>query len=88
MKNLGFIRSHSYLLDDSEGFHQLIPGSYKSDKPIFITRIDKAHLKCDCIQGSVVNGAREPILYSFALGKPPGHGIYNQPRVKLLKKSK
>ena len=64
----------------------MIAGSYKSDKPINITGIDKIHLKCDCIQGSIVNGIREPILYSFALSSPPGHKIYKEPRVKLLKK--
>ena len=29
--------------------------------------VDKVHLKADCVQGSIVNGIREPILYSFAL---------------------
>ena len=62
---LGFTQSHSYTLDDIDGFYQLIAGSYKSDRPINITGIDKIHLKCGCIQGSIVNGIREPILYSF-----------------------
>ena len=53
---LGFTQSRSYLLDDIDGFYQLISGSNKSDKPINITGIDKIHLKCDCIQGSIVNG--------------------------------
>ena len=64
----------------------MIAGSYKSEKPINITRIDKVHLKCDCIDGSIVNGIREPILYSFALDQPPGHKIYKKPKVKLFKK--
>ena len=83
---LGFTRSHSCPLDDIEGFYQLIVGSYKSDKPINITGIDKIHLKCDCIQGSIFNGVREPISYSFGLFSPPGHKIYKKPRVKLSKK--
>ena len=83
---LGFTRSRSYPLDDIDGFCQLIAGSYKSDKPINITGIDKIHLKCDCIQGSIVNGIREPILYSFALSSPPGHKIYKEPIIKLFKK--
>ena len=83
---LGFTQSRSYPLDDIDGFYQIIAGSYKSDKPINITGIDKIHLKCDCIQGSIVNGIREPILYSFALSSPPGHKIYKEPRVKLFKK--
>ena len=83
---LGYAQSRSYLLEDIDGHYQLIAGSYKSDKPINITGIDKIHLKCDCIHGSIVNGKREPILYSFALSSPPGHKIYKEPRVKLFKK--
>ena len=83
---LGFTRSRSYPLDDIDGFYQLIAGSYKSDKPINITGIDKIHLKCDCVNGSIVNGVREPILYSFVLSSPPGHKIYKEPRIKLFKK--
>ena len=69
-------------LGDIERFVQLLPGSYKSDGPINITGTDKIHLKCDCIDGSIINGIREPILYSFALDKSPGHKIYNEPRVR------
>ena len=83
---LCFTLSRSYPLDDIDGFNQSIAGSYKSDKPINFTGIDKIHLKCDCIQGSIVNGVREPILYSFALSSPPGHKIYKEPRIKLFKK--
>ena len=84
--NLGFTQSRSYPLDDIDGFYQLIAGSYKSDKPINITGIDKIHLKCDCIQSSIVDGIRDPILYSFVLSSPPGHKMYKEPRVKLFKK--
>ena len=59
---LGFTQSRSYPLDDIDGFYQIIAGLYKSNKPINITGIDKVHLKCDCIQGSIINGIREPIL--------------------------
>ena len=83
---LGLTQSRSYPLDDIDGFYQLIAGSCKSDKPINITGIDKNHLKCDCIQGLIVNGIREPILYSFALSSPPGHKIYKEPRVKFFEK--
>ena len=76
---LGFTQSRSYPLDDIDGFYQLVAGSHKSDKPNNITGIDKVHLKCDCIQGSIVNGIREHILYSFALTSPPGHKIYKEP---------
>ena len=83
---LGFTRSHSYPLEDIEGFYQLIARSYKSERPINSTGIDKVHLKCDSIDGSIMNGTREPILYSFSLDQPPGHKIYKEPKVKLFKK--
>ena len=84
---LGFTRSRSYPIVDIDGFYQWIAGSYKSDKPNKITGIDKIHIKCDCINGSIVNGVREPILYSFASSSPPGHKMYNKPRIKHLKKN-
>ena len=83
---LGFTRSRSYPLDDIVGFYQLTAGSYEGDRPINITGIDKVNLKCNCIQGSIFNGIREPILYNFALSSPPGHKIYKKPRIKLFKK--
>ena len=67
------------------GSIQLIPGSYKNDKPFNFTDRDKVHLKCDCIDENIVNGIREPSLYSFGLTLPSGHKIHNQPRVKLFK---
>ena len=85
---LGFTRSHSYPLIDTDGFYQLIAGSYKSEKPINITGVNKVQLKCDCIQGSSLNGTREPISYSFDLDQPAGHKIYKEPRIKLFKKIK
>ena len=85
---LGFTQSHQGPLNDIEGFYQILPGSYKSNKPINIIGIDKVHLKCDCIDGSILNGTREPILYSFALDQPPNHKIYREPKVKLFKKNK
>ena len=83
---LGFTQSHFHPLDDIDGFYQLIAGSYKSDKPNNITGTDKVHLKGDCFDGSIMNGTREPILYSFALDQPPGQKIHKKPRIKLFKK--
>ena len=85
---LGFTQSLSYPLDDIDGFYQLIAGSYTSNRAINISRKNKIHLKCDCINGSIVNGIRELILYSFALSSPPGHKIFIDPIVKLFKKMK
>ena len=85
---MGFNQSHSGPLGDIDGYIQLLPGAYKSEKHINNTRIDNVHLKRDCIYGSIVNGVREPILYSFALDKPPGHKLYKEQRTKLFKKIK
>ena len=84
----GFTQSNQGPLNDIEGFYQILPGSYQSNKPINIIAIDKVHFKCDCIQGSIVNDIREPILCNFALPSPPGHKIYKEPRLKLFKKIK
>ena len=83
---LGFTQSHLGPLGDIEGFIQLISGSSKSDRPNNITEVDKTHSKCVCANGSIVNGIREPILYSFALDKPPRHKIFKEPRIKIFEK--
>ena len=82
---LRFTQSHLGELGDIEGFVYLILGTYKSDKPVNFTAIDKIHLEANCINGSYLNGVQHPILYSFALDKPPGRKINNQPRIKLLR---
>ena len=38
------------------------------------------------LSAAALNGGRYPILYSFALVKPPGHKVYKEPKAKLLKK--
>ena len=83
---LGFPQSHSYPLDDNDGFYQLIAGLYKKDKPNNNTGIDKVHSKRDCVTVSLINSNRESILSSFAFSSPPGHKIYKEPRIKLFKK--
>ena len=76
-------------MNDIPGFIQLIPGSYKGDKPISITGNDKGNdLKSDCINASILYGVRYPILFSFALDSRPRHKIYKTPKIKLLKNIK
>ena len=64
----------------------MIPGTYKSERPISFIGVDKIHLKAYCINGSIVNGIRETILYSFGLDQPLGHKINKEPRTKIFKK--
>ena len=74
--NVGFTQSHSAPLNDPpRRYIQLMAGTYKSYKPLNITRNDKIHLKCVCSDGSFVTGVREPILFSFELDRPSEHKI-------------
>ena len=41
--------------------------------------MNKIHLICDSIDGSVINGVRQPIFYSFVLDKKPGYKIFSKP---------
>ena len=74
------------MLGDIEGFAQLMPGTYKSVRPINFVGIHKSQRKSDCINGPIVSGIWEPILYKYALDKPPGHKVHKQPRMKLFRK--
>ena len=85
---LGFAQSRSGPLVVIQGFIQIIRGIYKSEKPFNITGFDKIDLKSDCIDGSIANGVREHILYSFARFFSPGRKIYKEPKYKLFKKVK
>ena len=38
-------------------------GTHTSEKLVMITTTDKEHLKCDCVDGSIVNGIREQSFY-------------------------
>ena len=52
---------------------------YVGQKIINLSTIDKRHLKCDVNDGSVLNGVRQPILYSFVLDKLPGYKVFCEP---------
>ena len=83
---IGSTQSRSGPSSDFECFLQLIRGTYKIDEPDKITGIDKIYLKCDCINGIIVNGIRGRILYSFVLFPPPGHKIYRTKNQTFFKK--
>ena len=59
---------------------------YTSDKILNLNTINKIHLKCDVIDGSVVDGVRQPILYSFVLDKRPGYKVFCEPQTIHYKK--
>ena len=75
---LGFSPYWDYKPTNSS--HVLISGVYLSDKIILnLNTIDKIHLKYDCIDGSIQNGVRQPILFSFVLDKPSGYKVFCEP---------
>ena len=39
----------------------------------------KFDLKCYVFIGSILDGCRQPILYSFVLDKPVGYKVFSQP---------
>ena len=47
-----------------------------SQRMIKLSSIKKIHLKCDVIDGSIQNGLRQPILYSFVSDKPSGYNVF------------
>ena len=59
---------------------------YTSQKVVNLGGTNKIHLKCDCIDGSVVNGLRQSILYSFVLDKLPGYKVFSEPETIHYKK--
>ena len=61
-------------------------GTYLSEKPRNITNIDEVQFKFNCVDGSIVNGTRESILFSFSLSSPAGFKIFEQPTSNLFKK--
>ena len=61
-------------------------GVYTSDKTLNLNTINKIHLKCDCIDGSIQDGIRQPILFSFVLDKKPGLKIFYEPEIIHYKK--
>ena len=75
---LGFTTYWDY--KPTNAIHADSPGVYTSDKIILnINTINKIHLKCDCIDGSIQDGLRQPILFSFVLDKPSGYKVFCEP---------
>ena len=60
---------------------------YLSQKILNLSSTNKIHLKCDVIDGSVVNGIRQSILYSFVLDKPSGYKVFCEPEAIHYKKT-
>ena len=76
----GFPPYHDY--KPTFASHADSPGVETNEKFINLSTIDKLHSKCDAFDGSVVNGLRQFILFSFVLDKPPGCKLFCLPEKK------
>ena len=62
------------------------PVVYSSDKFLNLSIINKVHLKCDIIDGSILDGKRQPILFSFVSDKRHGYEVFSEPETIIHKK--
>ena len=76
----------STILGFTPGWDYKHYNKYTSQEIVNLGSTNKIHLKCDVIDGSVVNGVRQPILYSFVLDKKPGYKIFSEPETIHYKK--
>ena len=61
---------------------------YISQNIAYLSTTNKLHLKCDVIDGSVVNGIQKTILFRFILDKPAGYKVFCEPETINYKKNK
>ena len=76
----------STILGFTPGWDYKHYNKYTSQKVVNLGSTNKIHLKCDVIDGSIQNGFRQPILYSFVLDKLPGYKIFSEPETIHYKK--
>ena len=76
----------SNVLGFTSGWDYKHYNKYISQKILNLVSTNKIHLKCDCTDGSIQNGVRQPILFSFVLDKPSGYKIFREPETIHYKK--
>ena len=76
----------STILGFTAGWDYKHYNKYISQKIAILSNTNKIHLKCDIIDGSIVDGFRQPILYSFVLDKKPGYKEFCEPETIHYKK--
>ena len=76
----------STILGFTPGWDYKHYNQYISQEVVNLGSTNKVHLKCDYIDGSVVNGVRQPMLYSFVLDKPAGYKVFCEPETIHYKK--
>ena len=76
----------STILGFTSGWDYKHYNKYTSQKVVNLGSTNKIYFKCDAIDGSVVDGVRQPILYSFVLDKLPGYKVFSEPETIHYKK--
>ena len=76
----------STILGFTPGWDYKHYNKYISQKIVNLSNTNKIHLKCDCIDGTIQDGIRQPILFSFVLDKPAGYKIFCEPETIHFKK--
>ena len=82
---------------DEKSFYRTISGftpgwdykhynQYISQKIVNLKTINKIHLKFDAIHGTILDGFRQPILFSCVLDKPGGYKVFCEPETTHYKK--
>ena len=74
------------LLGHDPYFDYKTPCVCTSDKILNLNTTNKIHLKCNSIYGTIQDGVRQPILFTFVLDKPSGFKIFCEPETILYKK--
>ena len=76
----------STILGFNHGWDYKHYNQYISEKIVNLSNMNKIRFKTDVIDGSIVNGVREPILFSFVLDKPAGYKVFWEPETIHYKK--
>ena len=63
-------------------------GVYSSDTILNLNFMNKILLKCHVLDGSIQDGVRQPILFSFVLDKPSGYKVFCEPEKIHFRKIK
>ena len=66
----------STILGFTPGWDYKHYNKYISQKIVNLSSTNKIHLKCDCVDGTIQDGIRQPILFSFVLDKPAGYKVF------------
>ena len=98
MKNKLVVRSGNIAISfDEKSFFSTILGfqphwdyqhynKYVSQKIVNFSTTNKMHLKCDVIDGSILDGSRQPIIFSLVSYKTPGYKVFASLEQFILKK--